>query len=159
MTWLIIFLASDLVYFFLLTIVFCLWKKDWRGLLQVLLSISLAALLEKFIKLLFPLPRPFEIEGITPLVSSAGSSFPSGHVMFAFAIATSLFLSSRRKRSRRELYLAALFFILAALVGLGRVLAKVHFWRDIAGGAALGTIIAVLVEKAGEKMVKLQADK
>jgi len=75
---------------------------------------------------------------ITTLVSLPhSSSFPSGHTTTSFACA--VFLASTL-RSRRAW---ALLIALAALIGLSRVYAGVHYPLDVVGGAALGTVIGL----------------
>ena len=40
------------------------------------------------------------------------------------------------------------FYLLAAiLIGVARVMANVHYPADILGGALLGTLVAIVVEK------------
>lgn len=63
-------------------------------------------------------------------------SFPSGHTMNAFAIATVL--------SVRCPALAPGLFFLAASVGSSRVVVGLHFASDVAVGAVLGALIGWL---------------
>jgi undecaprenyl-diphosphatase len=65
------------------------------------------------------------------------NSFPSGHAVTAFAAAVILSLLYGGSFS--------LGFILAALVAYSRVYMGVHFPGDVAAGAALGSVVAVLV--------------
>lgn len=60
-------------------------------------------------------------------------SFPSGHTMNAFAIATVLALSFPA--------LAPALGLLAASIGVSRVVLGLHFPSDVWAGAALGTLI------------------
>jgi undecaprenyl-diphosphatase len=64
-------------------------------------------------------------------------SFPSGHTMNAFAIATVLALSFPS--------LAAALALLAASIGVSRVVLGLHFPSDVWAGAALGTVIGACV--------------
>jgi undecaprenyl-diphosphatase len=63
-------------------------------------------------------------------------SFPSGHTMNAFAIATVLAL--------RYPPLAPVLSVLAACIGVSRVLLGLHFASDVAAGALLGLAIGLL---------------
>jgi undecaprenyl-diphosphatase len=65
----------------------------------------------------------------------AVASFPSGHATTAFAAA--VLLSLRYPRG------AAVFFGLAVLVGLSRVVLGSHFPSDVVAGAALGSLVAL----------------
>ncbi|MFN3421246.1 MAG: phosphatase PAP2 family protein [Armatimonadota bacterium] len=62
------------------------------------------------------------------------NSFPSGHTTASFAYATVMSLHFRR---------GWLWFLFAAIVGLGRIASHAHWWHDVIGGAALGYIIAM----------------
>ena len=81
--------------------------------------------------------RPFEFYGFAPLVSAAGSSFPSGHAAWFFALAMAAWYANRRW--------GTWFFIFAAVVSIARIYAGVHWPLDVLGGAAVGVGSAVLV--------------
>ncbi len=66
----------------------------------------------------------------------------------AFASATNLYL-----RYGWEAGLPA--YSMAALVGVGRVEAKKHYWRDVLAGAALGTLSAYIFTDAYDENVQL----
>jgi undecaprenyl-diphosphatase len=69
-------------------------------------------------------------------------SFPSDHAVAAFAIAFSVaFVGGRRA--------GALFLAGAAIVGITRVFVGLHYPGDIAGGALVGLVAAVIVYFAG----------
>ena len=68
-------------------------------------------------------------------------SFPSGHTMNAFAIATVLALSFPP-------LLPALAF-LAASIGASRVVLGLHYPSDVGAGAALGVLLGAGVHAAG----------
>ena len=148
MTTLIIFFAKYLIFIFVAPLTF-FWMKGsrvlfWRALLGSILAYSLAL----FTGFIFPVPRPFEKAGDFPPPpvfffeqhpQFRTASFPSKHM--AVAVLISLVLMSRNRRW------GAIFLALAFLVGWGRVSAQVHTWWDIAGGAAIGGLCAVLVER------------
>lgn len=83
-------------------------------------------------------PRPYEVYGLPPLLhkETQGKSFPSRHVFSICVIGTSL------------LYilppLGVVLLILGALLAAARVVSGVHFVRDVAAGAALGVLSAVI---------------
>lgn len=129
----ITFLASFLVWFMAAAALFLA-----RG---SLLAGIIAWSLSQFIKWFHHTPRPFEINGHTPLTLFANSdgSFPSGHTALAFALATSVLLHRRN--------LGLIFIAAAMLVGVGRVLSNVHYPIDILAGAAIGITTALLLHQ------------
>lgn len=90
----------------------------------------------QMIKTFLPVSRPFLISGEDALTVTVpmDSSFPSAHAAVAFAIATAVFLHER-------MY-GAVFLIGALLVGVGRVMANVHFVQDVFAGAIIGVSVA-----------------
>jgi len=63
-------------------------------------------------------------------------SFPSGHTMNAFAVATLVTVHVP--------VAAPLAFAVAASVGASRVVLELHYVSDVAAGAALGTVLAAV---------------
>ena len=82
--------------------------------------------------------RPYEKFDYTPVVRKAtkGKSFPSRHTVSAFIIAMAfLYINTR---------LGVVMLAIAAVIAVTRVLAGVHFIRDVVSGAAIGIVIGVL---------------
>jgi membrane-associated phospholipid phosphatase len=90
---------------------------------------ALADLLAVGLKETFDRARPPEGEALSGLPNSP--SFPSGHATMSFALAA--FLSALHPRLRAPLY------GLAAVIAVSRAYLGVHYWLDVAAGAALGT--------------------
>jgi len=143
-SFLTVFFASFLVWGMVLLLSF-LWFIDGRVKKEVvvhsLLSCVSAWILTSLIKALFNFQRPFEISNVVPMtiLIPYDSSFPSSHSAFSFALATSVWFHDKR--------LGNIFFVLAILVSIGRVLAKVHFYQDVIVGAFLGILVSFLFEK------------
>lgn len=80
-------------------------------------------------------PRPYEVFDIKPLVPKkdlkSGRSFPSRHAFCAFLIATMFAIVFQSVAGMVPL-------LLAAALGVVRVLEGVHFPRDVVAGAVLG---------------------
>lgn len=93
------------------------------------------------IKYIFPTVRPFVLNGgeVDVLFRPTGPAFPSAHTALAFSLAVTIFMHDRKVGWG---YLIAAFFI-----GVARVLANVHYPLDIIGGALIGTLVAVIIEK------------
>lgn len=88
-------------------------------------------------------PRPFERFGFSPLIEhESGSSFPSRHTACAFLISCALLYLSRM--GAFPIFLVVLSFCLAGLTALSRLLAGVHFLRDLVCGALLALLISWL---------------
>lgn len=72
-------------------------------------------------------------------------SFPSDHATAAFAIAVAVFFFHRR--------LGAAFLVVAAAIGLSRVLLAIHYPTDVIAGAFCGTAAAIAVCTLGRPLV------
>lgn len=110
--------------------------------LRVLFFISFSSLLSLFVVTGFIASvvgraRPFQaLEIIHPLFFEATSSFPSGHATFFFAFAASIYCHNKKWGSA--------LFVLAALVGIARVISGVHYPLDIVSGAVVGVATSLL---------------
>lgn len=76
-------------------------------------------------------------------------SFPSGHAMVAFAMATILSILFRKK------WLAVMFFIGAFLISWSRIYLCQHFFVDIFWGALLGFLSAFIGKIVIDVLIKL----
>jgi undecaprenyl-diphosphatase len=74
----------------------------------------------------------------SPLVSTNGSSFPSGHAAYSAAWVAVALVFTRRLGlvSRATVVLGAV--VISAAIGVSRVYLRAHFWSDVAGGWGLG---------------------
>lgn len=101
---------------------------------------------DEFIKPLFDRSRPFiELGSCVYGHKPETSSFPSGHALTAFAIATVICLYNR---NNKILFWLAILF--ASFVAYSRIYLGVHFPTDILGGAALGSLFGLLWFKFAE---------
>ena len=85
----------------------------------------------------YPASGWFESKGPPTSYIRGNGSFPSGHSMAAFSVAT---IIARRYGNHRWVPYAA--YGLAALVGFSRLTINVHFLSDIAMGGAIGYSIS-----------------
>lgn len=99
-----------------------------------------------FFKQILAQPRPDLATALFLPQNVHSYGFPSGHAAFMFALAATMY--SFDKKAGRALY------ALAAVTGISRALAGVHFWYDIVGGALLGYAVSVLVVHACKRMIK-----
>lgn len=113
-----------------------------KGVLTVLLAMSLSwAMLEGF-KNLYHRPRP----GLGPLEQAAGFSFPSGHAMMGtvFFGLLALWLSMRLPpRCRLPVILATAVFLI--LLGFSRLYLGVHYPTDVLAGYAAGLAVLAFI--------------
>lgn len=79
------------------------------------------------------------------------SSFPSGHAIVAFSIALSLMYSGLKKVSGWMLFVAI-------LVGLGRVMAGVHYPSDVLGGIVISWASAWYIHREASSIRKFLPD-
>ena len=141
---LITFFAS-----FLIWILFAglgvLWVTDGKikkeQVIHALFSSLTAWLIAFFIKDFFPTVRPFLVNGGAPgtLTVPHDGAFPSQHAALAFSLGVTVFMHDRK--------VGWIYLVSAVAIGVARVLANVHYPVDVLGGALLGALVAVIVEK------------
>lgn len=98
-----------------------------------------AGILGQLIKLAVGRSRPELWLGPFDHARSSASSFPSGHTVGAFALAGVLVFASPSRTMR------VVAFLLAAAVGLSRILAFRHWLSDVVASAAAGLLVAWMV--------------
>lgn len=123
-----------------------LWVVDGKikkeTVLHAIFAAFVAWMITEVIKLIFPSLRPFEADGleISTLTIPTGGSFPSTHTAAGFALAATVYTHDKK--------VGALYFVMAALVGVARILANVHYPADIAVGAIVGLVSYVLTQRS-----------
>lgn len=138
------FFATFFIWFLYAGLVI-LWFIDGKikkeQVIHALLASAIAWSIAMLIKHFFPTIRPFIRNGgdVDVLFIPTDSAFPSGHTALAFGLAVTVFMHDRK--------VGWLFLIGALVIGVARVLANVHYPVDILGGALIGTLVAVVVEK------------
>jgi membrane-associated phospholipid phosphatase len=119
-------------------IVTCLLARRWRGTALVAIAVPAAAALGE--KVLKPL--------VARRLGTGTGSFPSGHAvgMFALATAACLLLAGSRGRLPRvaRALLALGAVVVAILVPLAMVGLNHHYFTDAVGGAAVGIAVVVV---------------
>lgn len=120
-----------------LLLLFLLITKDGRILQSITVPLGVfvtVTIIRKFINA----QRPYEKLNIKPLMQkdTKGLSFPSRHTASATVIAmTFLFIN---------IPLGAAFLTVAALIGLSRILAGVHFPRDVLAGFFYAIVMSLI---------------
>jgi membrane-associated phospholipid phosphatase len=125
------------------------WGADVRNrrlfplvALAATMSFALASWLNGVIKALVDRGRPPHAEAVVGVPGSP--SFPSGHAMSAFAVATAIALLAPRLRWP--------VLALASVIAFSRVYLGVHFWIDVLAGAALGIAIGAVIAVAVRRL-------
>lgn len=136
-----IFLAEYLIWACALVIPFLILKNEPHDIVRIVVTVVLTFAISEVLKTLTSVPRPFVVSDVEPLISVPQrefyASFPSGHAAFTAALATAVFFTDK---------LAGLvFFVMAVLVGWGRVLVGVHYPVDVLGGFGIGVLVAIVV--------------
>lgn len=126
--------------------------SDRQGAITALIAAGIGLALNQVLVRVWERPRPFVAhpQSVHLLVRhGADASFPSDHAISAFAIAVTLACFHWRTG------IAAI--LLAAAISIARVYIGVHYPADIAAGALLGTVVAlVLTLVLGSWMTRLR---
>ena len=118
-------------------------ERRWVSYAVAMAIAGLAAgTIAQIVKLLVGRARPELWLGPAHYAPGSSTSFPSGHTVGAFALAGVLVFASR------NLPLRIIAFLLAAAVGLSRVLAFRHWLSDVTASAVIGLVAAWCVTKA-----------
>jgi len=115
------------------------FKEDWEGFKQAGFSIVTASAVGLLGKALIDEERPDK---------SDNNSFPSNHTANAFAAATTLNLRYGWKAGFPA-------YGVAALVGVGRVQAEKHYWKDVLAGAVIGSLSGWIFTDAFDENVQV----
>lgn len=101
--------------------------------LAAILAGIIALVLSRIAGKLYFDPRPFVSEHVKPLINhAADNGFPSDHALFTMTLTAVTYFYSKK--------IASLMLLLTIIVGIARILAKVHSPLDIGGGWVLGAI-------------------
>ena len=115
-----------------------LWRKGWRGELELLVLAAVGAeILTTGLKLGFERERPFFSD---PLATESTYSFPSGHASVSLAVYGTLGYIAARHLPTRPTQLVALAAAagLVLLIGFSRLYLGVHFLSDVIAGFSVG---------------------
>jgi|SRR3989344_6983855 len=112
-------------------------KKNKSMFFEAVIGAVLARFgITQLIRFLYHHPRPFEaISSVKNLIPESGSSFPSGHASFFFALSTIVWLYNRK--------LGWVFYGVSIIMGIARVFVGVHWSADILSGIFVGVLVAL----------------
>ncbi len=131
--------------------VYLFYRKKYKNLFILILSLSLGYLLKSLIKILIARPRPEN-----PLIQTAGFSFPSGHVTIAaifFLLMIYFFKDNFKSKLSKNIFIISNISLIL-LVSISRIYLRVHWFSDIIGGILLGSICIIFSIKMSKKIRK-----
>ncbi len=136
----IIFCASYL-YLFVIVGIGVAWFKTTKNLkvqfiIATVIAGAIAFILSRIASKLYYDPRPFVTQHVKPLIAhAADNGFPSDHALLTGALTAITFFYNKK--------IAAAMLVLTIIIGIARVLAKIHSPLDIGAGWLFGIIGAV----------------
>jgi undecaprenyl-diphosphatase len=138
-----IFLADYLQYILFIFLLYLFFSKKHKKQNRTMVVVATMSaffaryIIKPLILFFYTEPRPFIFfPEIQPLIKiwkiENFQSFPSGHALIFFALATTIFLFNKK--------LGLFFMISAILISISRVYVGVHWPFDILAGAVLGIL-------------------
>lgn len=111
-----------------------IFKKDFRVVLFVLLTVGVGNGLNQLLKRIFARPRP-EIED-----QLSSFSFPSGHAQISvlFFLTLAYLISKWLKNKKWKFITYGLMLVLIFLIGLSRIAEGRHYASDVLAGWSIG---------------------
>ncbi|MDP3948726.1 MAG: phosphatase PAP2 family protein [bacterium] len=114
------------------------WRQKVFFFSEAAIAVILSrGLITEIIRFFYYSPRPFEALRFQSLIPESGSSIPSGHAAFFFALATIIYFYNRRW--------GIWYFVFSLLISLARIFAGVHWPSDIIAGAVVGVLSGIFV--------------
>jgi undecaprenyl-diphosphatase len=113
-------------------------RKFLLGTVSVILTIGGSYVVAQVIHYFYHHLRPLFALPIQHLLNESSYSFPSGHTIIIFGMATAALAYSKR--------LAYFLYASGLVVGVARVMAGVHYPLDILGGIILGIATGLVVQ-------------
>lgn len=123
---------------FVLLLLYELINKNFSCLIRILLTAGIPFAAVSVFRRFCNAKRPYEKFDYKPALhkDSNGKSFPSRHVFSVFVITMAYFYVS--------VPLGIIMLILGCVLAIVRVVGGVHFFRDVAVGAALGVLFGTI---------------
>jgi len=138
-----------LVFGSIILIIYLLYKKEYKNIILFLAAYPGGVVLNKILKELLQIPRPADA-----LIPIQGYGFPSGHAMSAvifYFLLIFLFYKKIENKAVRNTFIGGNVLIIL-LVGLSRIMLKVHSLYDVIGGYVMGLLWLFVIYKALEKL-------
>jgi len=129
-------------------------KKAKKVAILGLLALFISNVAVFALKYLIAEPRPFiALNNVDLLVpENEIYSFPSGHTASSFSVATVIGLKYSFMLKNKKYKLIYPLITFATIIGFSRIYIGVHYPLDVAFGAIIGTICALIVLKSEDKI-------
>lgn len=137
----IIIFCAQYLYLFVVAVIVIAWlrtQKDKRleFLVAIILAGGIAFILSRIASKTYYDPRPFVTERVKPLIAhAADNGFPSDHALLTGTLTAITYFYNKK--------VAFVMLILTILIGIARILAKIHSPLDIGAGWLFGIVGAV----------------
>ncbi len=132
----IIVFCAQYLYLFVILVIVVAWlriAKDKKAqfFAATILAGIIAFILSRVASRLYYDPRPFVSEHVKPLFAHiADNGFPSDHALLTMTLTAAAYFYNKKA--------AAVMLVLSIIIGVARVLAKVHSPLDIGSGWVFG---------------------
>lgn len=145
--WIFISALADrnfLVVASVILITYLIYKKEHQKAIFFLVANLGGIVLNKILKEIFQVPRPDN-----PLIPIAGYGFPSGHAMSAVIFYSLLILIFHNKIKNKVVRYGFIVVnvLLILLVGVSRIMLRVHSVVDVIGGFVIGLLWIIFMYK------------
>ena len=114
------------------------YNKMWDKLIRIILVCGIPFILLSIFRYFFNAKRPYAMYDYEPIVAKEkeGQSMPSRHVFSAFVIAFAFAYINWK--------FSIIFFVVALLIAVHRVIVGVHFIKDVVVGALVGIASGII---------------
>ncbi|MCR5430643.1 MAG: phosphatase PAP2 family protein [Eubacterium sp.] len=132
-------IMTGLVYICFIVLLFTLgYNKKIDELIRIVLVCGISFILVSVFRFFFNAKRPYTLYEYEPVVAKKkeGQSMPSRHVFSAFVIAMAFAYINWK--------FSIIFFVVASLIAIHRVIVGVHFIKDVVVGALIGIVAGII---------------
>ena len=132
-------ILTGIVYICFVVLLFALgYKRQFPELIRIVLVCGISFILVSVFRFFFNAKRPYAMYEYEPVVAKEkeGQSMPSRHVFSAFVIAMAFAYINWK--------FSIIFFVVATLIAIHRVIVGVHFIKDVVVGALIGIVSGVI---------------
>ncbi len=130
---------TGLVYISFPILLFALaYNKKYSQLIRIVLVCGISFIVVSIFRYFYNAKRPYTMYNYEPIVfrNKEGQSMPSRHVFSAFVIACAFAYINPK--------FSIIYFVVATLIAIHRVLVGVHFIKDVVAGALIGIISGII---------------